>query len=946
MTPDQSSHDATAPFGSSDGAALHVFLIADVRGYTRFTQQHGDEAAARLAGRFAALAREMVEARGGEVIELRGDEALAVFVSPRQAIRAALELQERFAVDQERNPSLPLDVGMGLDAGEALPVEGGYRGGALNLAARLCSLAGPGEVFTTEALIHLTRKMDGIVSLDRGQVQLKGLSDPVRVIQVAREGAVLPDIPRFTVNPTPSNNLPPRPTSFVGRERELIAVSGMLRQRDVRLLTLTGPGGTGKTRMALQAAEEVLTAFADGVYFVSLASVADPELVAPTVAATLGLQEVGGETVLEMLESHLRDKTMLLLLDNFEHLLAADGLVAHLVGSCPSLKVMVTSRAVLHLASEHVYAVPPLALPDREPLLPVENLVACDAIALFVQRARAARATFALTEENAAAVVDVCHRLDGLPLAIELAAAWVRILTPRAMLARLEHRFQLLVGGARDLPARQQTLRAAIDWSFSLLDSEEQRLFARLAAFVGGFTLDAAETVCANLDEESCEALPIVVSLVDKSLLQPAEGPDGEPRFVMLETLREYALERLEVRAETDLVRRQHARYFLALAEQAESEVMGPDQATWLARLETEHDNLRATLKWALEEGDLEVGLLLVGALWRFWHARGYLTEGNRWVQSLLSADAREGSGPPSKRRRAARAKALLLAGAFTTNQGNYDQARGLTEESLALYRDLEDRWGTGVALNILGNVAYYHGEYDRAEGLYRESLTLRRELGNQRDIAISLNNLGNVVREQGDYDRAAALYGESLEIHRALGDEWNIAIVLDNLGHVARQQGRFDRAVALFEDSLAVRRRLRDVWGIAESLNGLGSVARDEGDVERAAALFAECLVLYRKVGDKWRCAECLEVLAWAARMQGRLERSARLFGAASAIRDSIGAPLSRTRKAEYEADLAAVRAGLGTDRFRAAWEEGRSMSLEEVADDVAPLAESGKFR
>ncbi|GAC1628217.1 MAG: hypothetical protein NVS4B2_09120 [Chloroflexota bacterium] len=905
---------------------VHTFLIADIRGYTRFTQEHGDEAAARLTSRFAGLVKETTDAVGGQLLELRGDEALVMFTSPRQAVRTAIELQHRFSVENEKDPSVPLHVGIGLDAGEAVSVADGYRSGALNLAARLCSLAGPGEIFTSEVLSHLARKTDGIAYLDRGQVRLKGLADPVRIIQALPENDVPTQLSPVVADAR--TELPLQSTPFVGRKRELNDISAMLQREDTRLITLTGTAGAGKTRLSLRVAENVMASFRDGVGFVSLAPVSDPELVASAIRSVLNVREIASQTPIDTVRAFLQDKHILLVLDNFEHVLPAATVVSDLLHSCRRLKIVVTSRSVLHVAAERLYAVPSLALPDKETETDAGAIAQYDAIALFVQRAQAARADFSLNADNAGAIVEICRRLDALPLAIELAAAWIRLLPPEAMLERLRDRLRLLVGGSHDLPIRQQNLRAAIDWSYSLLDPQEQTLFSALAVFVGSFTLEAVEAVCTSGADPRFDALTCLTSLVDKSLVLPSEHHNREARFLLLETLRDFALERLENSADAEALRRRHARYFLTVAEQGEPELLGPRQASWLAQFESDHDNMRATLRWCLDNDESTLGLRLANALWRFWQAHGHLAEGSRWFAHLLSAAGDDGD----RAKIAVRARALMLAGAFATNQGNYDEARSLAEQSRRAYQTLDDGSGVASALNVMGNVGHFQGDYKKAEVLFTESLDLHRRFGTTRDIALSINNLASAVAELGDGERATRLFEESLSLRRTLNDRAGIAFVLRNMGEVFMARGQWDDALPPLYESLSLYRELDDRGGIALSLNSVGFALRQRGDCKGATRHYKEAFALYLDIGDKRGCADSLERLAGVAQIQERLETAAQLFGAASAVREAIGSTVSTTMRKTYEADVATTRAALGAATFQECWATGRGMSLQQI--------------
>lgn len=921
--------------GQDDLPLVRTFLFADLRGYTQFTQEYGDEAAAHLVARFAGISREVAVQHGGEMLESRGDEVVIVFLSVRNALRAALALEARLEDEIATNVSFPLQARMGCDAGEVVPVEGGFRGGALNLAARLLSLAGPGEVFVSESVVHLAGTLPGITYVDRGQARLKGLGS-VHVLQAVPADRVPERVTPFEVRDNRPANLTAQPTSFVGRSDELSDIKAMLQREEVHLLTLFGPAGIGKTRLALEVAAEVGDAFSGGVFFVPLAGIADAGLVASTIAGAL---HVGGEirqSPEEFLRRHLRDLDALLILDNFEHLLPAHTLVTDLLAACPSLTILVTSRAVLRLAAEHLYAVPPLALPDSATLQAPETLLGWDATALFVGRAQAVRADFQLTVENAPLVVEICNRLEGLPLAIELAAAWLRVLPLESILTRLQSRLSLLIGGARDAPTRHQTLRAAIDWSYDLLEPPEQVLFIRLAVFAGGFTVDAAEAVCAGV-QGSPDTLTVVTTLVDRSLIFPVDGHDDEPRFMMLETVREYALDRARQSESLEPARRLHAEHFLRFAEEVEPELSGPNQGAWLMRLEADHDNYRAALHWALENHEIDTGVRLAAALWRFWQAHGHLSEGNRWMENFLALEIHPDTGRSG--RREARAWTLTHAAIFAFGQSQFDRARKLAEEALALHRERGDRAGSARALNVLGNVSYYHGRLDEARSLYTDSLALSRETDERRAIAMSLNNLGAVSHARKDDEAALHYYRDSLAVQRELGDTRNIAMVLSSSAVILRGQGEQESARTLLEESLRLRRTLGDPWGIADSLHNLGMLARDAGEDIRALGLYAESQGLYYQAGDRVGCVDGLESIAGILGRHGATEGAARLFGAAEALREDIGVPSEAHSDGTYREDVAVVRSSLGETSFARAWSLGRSIGLEEAGQEAMTL-------
>ncbi|MDQ3875521.1 MAG: tetratricopeptide repeat protein, partial [Actinomycetota bacterium] len=628
-----------------------------------------------------------------------------------------------------------------------------------------------------------------------------------------------------------SHPLPVPATPLVGRDAELDTVVRTLRRPDVRLVTLTGPPGTGKTRLALEAAVALADEF-ERVAFVALASVADPALVASEIAQALGLHEAGGEALVETLADSLRDRRVLLVLDNFEQVLPAADAVARLLASAPRLNVLVTSREALRLSGEREYLVPPLELPDLVRLPDHRSLARFDAVRLFVERVQAVKSGFELTEENAAAVAELCVRLDGLPLAIELAAARGRTLTPQALVPRLGRGLKLLTGGARDLPARQRTMHAAVEWSHALLDPSEQRLFARLSVFAGGCTLDAAEAVCEGAEERSGDVLDGVASLVEKSLLGWSER-GGEPRFEMLETIREYARERLAESGEAEALALKHADYFLRLAERADPELgRGREQATWHDRMEAEHDNFRAALAFLRDRACVAAVLRLAGALSHFWLVRGHLSEGRNWLESALAAAPED--------RSAVRARALLGAGPLAAMQGDVESARRFLEESLALYRELGDESRIAAAVGDLGLVTVIQG--DTAEGmrLHEEALALARALGDRPGIAGQLVNLSHLTLIAGDHDRAVLLGGEALALFRELGDEEGVATALGNLSLASLARGRPEEAVDSLAETLRLSLRLGYRDRIAGGLVGVGAVLASRDDWEEAARLLA----------------------------------------------------------------------------------------------------------
>jgi predicted ATPase/DNA-binding SARP family transcriptional activator len=778
-------------------------------------------------------------------------------------------------------------------------------------------------------------------------------------------------------NATP-NNLQLSLTSFIGREREISEVK--LRLATTRLLTLTGTGGSGKTRLALEGAIQLLLAgqaqladsrYPDGIWWIELAALGDPALVTQAVAAVLEVREERRKPLSEALIGSLRQKLTLLVWDNCEHVIDACAQLAEtLLRACPGVSILATSREPLRIEGETTWSVPALSLPDKELLSNTDSysqITQFEAVRLFSERAALAFPAFTLTPGNAAAVVEICRKLDGLPLAIELAAARVKVLRVEQIADRLDDRFNLLKAAQRRSDARHQSLRAVMDWSFELLAPAERALFQRLAVFAGGFTLEAVEAACAGDGLESHQLLELLSLLVDKSLVRMDQG-SGEARFDLLETIRQYASGKLVESDQVEAVRGKHANFYLMLAERVHSALRGPQQELWLERMEREHDNLRAALAWSqTPAGKPEVGLRLAGNLWRFWGRRGHLSEGRRTLEAMLAR-------VPAHT--AARAQALDGAGWLAYSQGDHLAARVLDEESLLIWREVGDRKGMALALNNLGNVAHKLADYATARQFHEESLKLRRELGDQADVAASLHNLGMVALDQGDYLSARALFEESLAFKQQLGNKWDMVTTINSLGGIALERGEADTAWALYEQSLALgqelgdkgamamvlinmgnvalrqgdfaaahhcleqglvlRRELGHRWGAAVALHNLGMVAMAQGNPGEARGLFAESLDIRREVGDRLGIAHCLAGLAGVAWSQARPERASRVLGAIEALLEALGARLDVIERDLYNRYVAELKAHLGEDQFATAWAAGRALPLEVAIDEA----------
>jgi predicted ATPase len=697
----------------------------------------------------------------------------------------------------------------------------------------------------------------------------------------------------------------------------------------VQLVTLTGPGGIGKTRLALHVAADIAAEFSGGICFVPLSAVSDPALIASTIAQALGLRETGNQSSQESLQEYVSglDQPMLLLLDNFEHLVSAAPVITQLLTTGPKLKVAVTSQAPLHVYGEHEFPVPPLALPDLKSIPPLAVLSRLPAIALFVERARAVKREFALTNENAPAVASICARLDGLPLAIELAAARIKLLSPSSMLTRLESRLNLLTGGARDLPTRQQTLRSTVDWSHGLLNASEQTLFRRLAVFTGGCTLEAVEAACDTKSDLGLDILDGMASMVDKSLAQQVEQVDAETRFVMLSTIREYALERLAESEDESATRRAHAAYYLVLAEEGAEDVVAHPE--WLDRFDLEHDNFRLALDHLIKTGDAEWGLRLGAALFHFWETREHLTEGRDAIAKLL---ALEGTAARPKLRARLSFAAAVLAG----EQGDYASAQALFEGSLETCLELNDNRGVAVALNALAVNARDRGELPTASLLFERCVAIWKDLGDSADLARALSNLANVAKLQGEYTRASSLYDECLMMFRKAGDGAGVAWTLNYQGDVAREKADLVAARSFCEQSLNEFRQLRDTWGIASTLSDLASLSCDQGNNAEARRLYSESIRMFQQLGHKRGVARALESLAISAAAQSNAVQSLHLAGAAAALRQRLGAPLTPAEQPRLEKALDFARRTLGNTAGLAAWMEGWAMPVEEAVNQA----------
>ncbi len=965
-----------------------TFLFTDIESSTLLWER--DAAAMEVAlARHDAILREAIAAHGGHVFKTMGDQFCAAFTAAPDALAAAVDAQRnlRFQIDDLRlteashgegqivhRPSsiVTLRVRMALHTGIADERDGDYFGQALNRLARILDAGHGGQILLSLASQALVREhLLPTVSLrDLGEHRLKDLAGVEHIYQ-----AVVADLPADfpplrTLNTRPNNLVAPL-TPLVGRERELALVSEMMRQPGNRLVTLTGPGGIGKTRLALHVAAELLNDFADGVFFVNLGLVGDASLVVSAIAQALDVresQESGRRSLLDLLLDYVREKDMLLVLDNFEQVVEAAPLVADLLGHARRLKVMVTSRVPLHIRGEREFPVPTLSLPDAHHLPSLDRLSQYSAVELFIERAVAIKPDFHVTNESAPAIAEICARLDGLPLAIELAAARIRTLSPQALLQRLSSRLNVLTGGARDLPERQRTLRNAIEWSYDLLDTGEQALFRRLGVFAGGCTFEMAEAVVTAAGPLPLDVLDGVGELVAKSLLRQLDDPSGETRFSMLETIREYALERLALTGEAAATRRAHAEAYRALAEAAERPLEGPDQLMWLNRLEREHDNLRAAIEWAVKEREPEIGLRLVTPLGYFWTGRGYWHECYGALTALL--DIQDRPLPPAVRAKALWAVGTLQAEFFDQDRcvtarrtieaglaecrragpcdylprilpalvnvlircGDLDAARALLVESEAEARRRGDRHALAQVYAGHSQLAQRAGDYEQAQAWARETLALVRQQGDRLQSGGILLTLAIFAWQLGDYETAHAYTQEAADIHREFGNRAGLATALNNLGVLAVARGDYPAAHRYHDESLALLREFGNRAAMVLALHNLGYLAHKEGDDTTARPYFKAALQTAHPLLDRHRVARSIVGLATVALAKGCPARAARLYGAAAALDEATSDFVSPDRRADYAQSIERTRAALGDARFTELWRAGRELSLDQA--------------
>lgn len=907
-------------------------MFTDIEGSTRLAQNY-PEALPDLIARHHAILQQAIETNHGYVFQIVGDGFCAAFHTAPDALNAALTAQR--SLQHEAWGAAPVVVRMGIHTGVAQAGamddrSGGYIG-YLTLARTqaILSSAHGGQVLLSDPSAELVRSdlPEGVSLLDMGEYRLKGVMIPEHLWQLAAPDLRL-EFPPLSSLITFPNNLPAQLNSFVGRQHELTQIKELL--SDIHLLTLIGPGGTGKTRLAVQLAAELLPAFADGVWLVELAPLADPTLVLQTIAATLGLREIPGMSLNDLVTSYLRGKHLLLILDNCEHLVEVCARLAdHLLHFCPDLKIIASSREALGIAGETVFRVPPLALPDSDCFV-LETLGRCEAVQLFVERAVAVKSSFTLTEHNVTAVAQICERLDGIPLALELAAARVGMLTPEQIARRLDDRFRLLTGGSRTALPRQQTLRSTIDWSYNLLSEAERTLFCQLSVFVGGWTLEAAEAVCPELD-----VLELLAQLVHKSLVLADETIDtGTTRFRLLETIRQYGRDKLLEAGEAAQVRDRHLDYTLKFAEAGEPESPGLNKLEWLNQCELEHDNFRAALQWGLERNE-EVALRLAGSLGSFWSGRNYRSEGRRWLQAALECVAAlpEAHGEAIRKRQAAQAKGTLWLIDMLIGLGEYQAGLEACNEAVRLYRQLGDRSGLGFALSWTGMLATLQGDNDLAERALAEAILLGRAIDSKLILIFAIGvQSQQLFLPRGDIVAARAGNEESVRLAREANAPWAEAMGVRGLARVAAALGEWDEARRHTQEAAKVFREMGDRYVLNEVYAELAYIELHAGCLPEAGQLFRQCVAVWQEFGQRAEIARVLEGIAYIARAQNQPRRAAQLLGAAEALREQIGTPLRDFERIEYDAAVAWLHAQLDETTYHARWSEGRAMGMDQA--------------
>jgi len=905
-----------------------TFLFTDIEGSTKLAQEYREELPTLLA-RHKELLQQAIAAYRGFLFQIVGDSFSAAFDTAINALNAASEAQ-RLLLNEEWSPA-PIKVRMGIHTGAAElahdpSIQGPYSGySTLAMTQRIMSAAHGGQILLSQITRDLVwEQLPAEVSLlDMGEHRLKDLLHPIRLYQASVADLPSAFPPLKTLQSFP-HNLPVQLTSFVGREREIDKAKQLFSK--TRLLMLIGPGGTGKTRLALKIAEDLLGSFADGVWIIELAPLTDPEFIPPAVAGVLELRELPNMPLINVIVDYLRAKQLLLILDNCEHLIQACAqLTDHLLRVCPQLKILASSREALGIAGETVYRVPSLSLPDPNQVTP-ETAMESEAARLFVERATAAQSKFMLTDQNASHIAQICRRLDGIPLALELASARIAIFSPEEIAAHLSDRFKLLTGGKRTALPRQQTLRAMIDWSYDLLSEEEQTLFRQLSVFAGGWTFRAAEYVCSGLD-----VLNLLTQLVNKSLVVVDENAQENPtRYRLLETIRQYARDKLLEVGDSEQVRNRHLDYFLQFVEEAETYMNGPYELQWRNLLDAEYDNLRITLEWAMEN-DLEKALRLGGALHVFWERNGYEVEGRHFITEVLLRTRSPRESEVTREHIFYRAKALNALGFLCFGQGDNLASLKAFEESVTLFRKIGENRMLVLALAYSGMSRAFIGHREAAYKIAEEAITLAHEVQDKSVRGAALANLAGVLAiTQGDLEKANPYYEEGIQLLREAGSHWFIAMTSFGFAIFNEGRGNYAEARSQFESCLPLFREMKDRHRLAMVRSELAHVERKEGRVERAEFIYRETILEWQRLGHRAAVAHELECFAFTAKAQEEDQRAVRLLGAAEALRENIAISMNPPERVEYDQEVNDLRVNMDKYIFDQAWAEGRALTMD----------------
>lgn len=914
-------------------SGIVTFLFTDIEGSTKIAQEH-PEAMPALLARHHEILHQAVRAQGGHVFQIVGDAFCVAFHSPRDAVHAAVEAQKQ--LQRENWAPAPINVRMGIHTGKAEIQESGEYRGYLTLSQvqRLMSAAHGRQVLVSLAAQELLRAElpEGASLRDLGERRLKDMLRPEKIYQLVIAG--LPaDFPPIKAPDLHQHNLPAQMTSFIGRETEMAEIQQAL--RTYRLVTLTGSGGAGKSRLSLQVGTECLLQFAEGVWLAELAPVTDPALVPQTLLSIFHLREDPHRSAVEILIEHLRSRTLLLILDNCEHLIEACAQISEaLLHACPNLRILATSREALGIDGEAAYRVPSLHAPNPAQLPTLDQLQNVDSIKLFLERAAAAKPGFTLTRDNAASLAQICFRLDGIPLAIELAASRVKVLSPDQIAARLDDRFRLLTGGSRTALPRQQTLQAMIDWSYSLLSEPEKALFRRLAVFVSGWTLEAAEAVC-GAERHGGDVLDLLTRLVDKSLIVTEEAA-GEARYHRLETIRQYSRGKFFESGEVEAIRDRHLEYFVRFAELVDEKLKSGDQVVWQSRMAAEQDNLRAALEWGLDRNP-DAALRIAGAANLFWTAGGYSAEGFRWTQKALQ-EVEKVPLPPEvtpEQRLVARAKALRGLTRLYLSLGDNRNAKRAAQESVDLYRQSQDRRGLAFALVVLAYPLEFLGERAEAEAALQESYALARAEGDVYAICRSLNRLARVIIDlYHELELAQGYVEESLQLARAAGLHSQQAQAAEILGFIASYRNDLEAARAHFKESARIYQEIGSPFNVILEKSNLAHLERKFGNHAEALEYYRETILAFRGMGQRGAVAHQLECFGFIALAQNKNEHAVKLFAAASTLREKDGMLMTPDEQAYFNEQLKHLRENMEARQFETMWSKGHAMTLEQAIE------------